>query len=618
VPLPAQPQKLMRLRRLCARQPARDDGGVVYIEIRLSGMDDGSSYHAGSLSDRAPVSSQNPRLEGGTPAELREALTAGQAALASGDWQRAFDAFDAVQRVEERPDALEGLGLAAWWLDLADVVFDARERAYRAYRHRNDNLGAARMAVWLGWDTAAFRGEQAIANGWLQRARRLLEGVPEAPEHAWLAVRSGVFALLDEADPEEAARLASEATRVGQATGAVDYEMVGRALHGFARVTAGAVVEGLQELDEVNAAVLAGEMSDRVLIGLACCYLIAACERVHDFERAAQWCDRLKAFCKKVGFRPLFAVCRTQYASVCMWRGAWDEAEHELTSAADELAASRPAMTGEGLVRLGELRRRQGKLDEAMALFDRVGGHPLSVIGRANVLFDRGDHAASADLAERHLRRLPASNRTERIAALELKVRAYAEQGRLDEAAPAVAELNAIAEESHTAPLRARASFVAGLVAARSGDTHTARTQLEDAVDLFSRSGAPFETGRARVELARTLGALGRHDAAVAEASHAIDELTPLGAALELARARAVLESVSEGPTPSSQDRKGLSPREIEVLRLISIGLNNQAIADRLFISEHTVHRHVANTLTKLNVSSRSAAVAQAGRLGLL
>jgi LuxR family transcriptional regulator, maltose regulon positive regulatory protein len=52
--------------------------------------------------------------------------------------------------------------------------------------------------------------------------------------------------------------------------------------------------------------------------------------------------------------------------------------------------------------------------------------------------------------------------------------------------------------------------------------------------------------------------------------------------------------------------------------QLISTGLNNQAISERLFISEHTVHRHVANTLAKLDVSSRSAAVAQAGRLGLL
>jgi DNA-binding NarL/FixJ family response regulator len=54
------------------------------------------------------------------------------------------------------------------------------------------------------------------------------------------------------------------------------------------------------------------------------------------------------------------------------------------------------------------------------------------------------------------------------------------------------------------------------------------------------------------------------------------------------------------------------------VLRLISSGLSNQAIADRLCISEHTVHRHVANTLSKLDVPSRSAAVAHAARLGLL
>jgi DNA-binding NarL/FixJ family response regulator len=551
---------------------------------------------------------------------VTEGLVAGRDALARGNWEAAYQAFDVVVKLEDRPDALEGLGLAAWWLDLADVVFDVRERAYRGYRERGDRLGAARLAVWLAWDTAAFRGEQAVANGWLQRARRLLEGLPDAPEHAWLGARAGIWALLDDGDPDEAQKIAAEVVRVGQATGAVDYEMVGRAVHGFARVTAGSVVEGLQELDEVNAAVLAGEMTDRVLIGLACCYLIAACERVHDYERATQWCDRLKAFCKKVGFRPLFAVCRTQYASVCMWRGAWDEAEHELTSAADELAICRPAMTGEGLVRLGELRRRQGRLDDAMALFERVGSHPLASIGRANVMFDRGDHAGSAELAERYLRRLPATNRTERIAALEVKVRACVEQGHLDEARPAVAELHTIADESQTAPLRARASFVAGLVAARAGDVNVARTHLEDAVDLFSASRAPFETGVARVELARVLAVLGRQEAAAAEARRAIEDLTPLGATLELSRARAVLDGAAAPPSAAGggEDRKGLTPREIEVLRLISDGLNNQAIAERLFISEHTVHRHVANTLTKLNVSSRSAAVAQAGRLGLL
>ena len=556
-----------------------------------------------------------------TPNGPADPLNAGRAALGRGDWSAARVAFEAAIEREEGPEALEGLGLAAWWLDSADLVFDVRERAYRMYRERDDGLGAARMAIWLAWDTAAFRGEHAVANGWLQRAHRLLDGRPDSTEHAWLALRSGVFALLDDGDPQRAQQLASEAVRIGHALGAVDYEMVGRALGGFARVTAGSVVEGLQELDEVNAAVLAGEMNDRVMIGLACCYLIAACERIRDFERAVQWCDRLKAFCEKWGFRPLFAVCRTQYASVCMWRGAWDEAERELTSATDELAASRPAMTGEGFVRLGELRRRQGKLDEAMSLFERCGSHPLASLGRASVTFDRGDFKACADLAERHLRRLPASNRTERAAALELMVRACLEQGRTDEASDAVSELRAIADEAGTAPLRALACLAAGLVAARAGDRKIAREQFEDAVDLFKESGSPFETGRTRVELACVMKALGRSEAAADEVQRAIEDLTPLGASLEISRARAVLDGgalSAEGSASGVDGRKVLTPREIEILQLISTGLNNQAIAEKLFISEHTVHRHVANTLTKLNVSSRSAAVAHAGRLGLL
>lgn len=561
---------------------------------------------------------QDSRRPRARPTRPATGLEAGHAALATGDWQAARLAFERSLQAGESPEALEGLGLAAWWLDLADVVFDARERAHRLYRERDDSLGAARMAVWLAWDTAAFRGEHAIANGWLQRAHRLLDGCPDAPEHAWLALRRGIFALLDDGDADAGAAFAAEAVRIAQALSLVDYEMVGRALHGFARVTAGSVTEGLQELDEVNAAVLAGEMTDRVLIGVACCYLIAACERIRDYERAAQWCDRLKAFCARWGLRPLFAVCRTQYASVCMWRGAWEEAERELTSASDELAVCRPAMTSEGLVRLGELRRRQGNLDEAMALFDSGGSHPLASLGRASVIFDRGDFKTSADLAERHLRRLPANNRTERAAALELMVRASLQQGRVEDVGEAVAELHAIGNEAQTGPLRALASLAAGLVAAQSGNPESARQHLEDAVDLFKESGAPFETGRARIELATVMGLLGRSDAAVDEARRAIEELTPLGANLELARARAVLEAQTPRAAAPAEDRKGLTPRELEILRLISHGLNNQAIAARLFISEHTVHRHVANTLAKLNMPSRSAAVAKAGRLGLL
>jgi len=549
-----------------------------------------------------------------------ECLAADEA-LARGEWEAARAAYDQVLRARESPEALEGLGLAGWWLDLADVVFDARERAYRLYRDRGDRRGAARLAVWIAWDTWAFRGEHAVASGWLQRARTLLEGAGDVPERAWLELRECALALLDDGDPDRAHRHATEAIGVARATDTLDLEMLGRSLQGLALVAAGAVAEGMRTLDEVNTAVVAGEMSDLIAIGLACCYMIAACDRVRDYDRAVQWCTRLKAFCAKWGLRPLFAVCRTQYASICMWRGTWLEAEQELASATDELAASRPAMTADGLVRLAELRRRQGRLVEATELFERAEPHGLASLGRAELAFDRGDPRAAAEHAQRYLRRVPTQNRTDRAAALELLVRALVAAGDRAGADTALAELDAIATLVATVPLRASARLAAGRVAAGAGNFDAARRHLEDAVDLFLQSGAPYELARARLELARTLGALGRGQAASDEAQRAIDLFSELKAELELSRARGVLEALADAPAAAPAgdgNAAGLTPREIEVLRLVAEGLNNQAIGERLFVSEHTVHRHVANIFSKLSVSSRAAAVAQAARRNLL
>ena len=52
----------------------------------------------------------------------------------------------------------------------------------------------------------------------------------------------------------------------------------------------------------------------------------------------------------------------------------------------------------------------------------------------------------------------------------------------------------------------------------------------------------------------------------------------------------------------------GLTPRELEVLRLVAAGSSNREIAEALVISEHTVARHVQNIFAKLDVSSRTAA----------
>jgi LuxR family transcriptional regulator, maltose regulon positive regulatory protein len=61
-----------------------------------------------------------------------------------------------------------------------------------------------------------------------------------------------------------------------------------------------------------------------------------------------------------------------------------------------------------------------------------------------------------------------------------------------------------------------------------------------------------------------------------------------------------------------------LTPRELDVLKLVAQGLSNADIARRLVLSEHTVHRHLANILRKLDLSSRAAAAAWGVRSGLV
>ncbi len=113
--------------------------------------------------------------------ETAPALARGQEALARGAWLDARTAFEQALACDESPEALEGLALATLWLD-DDRVLGSLERAYTLFRKNDDRLGAARSALWLGLATYYLRGRLAVANGWLGRADRLLEGLGPSSE----------------------------------------------------------------------------------------------------------------------------------------------------------------------------------------------------------------------------------------------------------------------------------------------------------------------------------------------------------------------------------------------------------------------------------------------------
>src|SRR5262245_36605530 len=128
-------------------------------------------------------------------------ISRGREALSKGAWEDARELFQSVADVSQNPEALEGLATACFFLNDGTAVFQAREEAYRLYHERADRVSAARIALSLYWDYRVFRGEAAVANGWLQRAERLLEGLHSTKEYGWLRYRQAQAALFSDHNP---------------------------------------------------------------------------------------------------------------------------------------------------------------------------------------------------------------------------------------------------------------------------------------------------------------------------------------------------------------------------------------------------------------------------------
>jgi ATP/maltotriose-dependent transcriptional regulator MalT len=181
--------------------------------------------------------------------------------------------------------------------------------------------------------------------------------------------------------------------------------------------------------------------------------------------------------------------------------------------------------------------------------------------------------------------------------------------GELSEAASAAAELAEIAKRWPTTGLRAAALHAGGSVALAAGEAAPAAASLREAWSLWSAQPAPFEAAQARLLLARACSALGDEEAAKEEEQAALAVLTALHAQDN--------EPAQPAALSAGAAQVGLTAREAQVLGLLTTGLRNRAIAERLVLSERTVDRHVSNILGKLGVPTRTAATAFAFAHGL-
>ena len=382
-------------------------------------------------------------------------LQRGREAIASADWEGARACFEQALELAETAEALDGLGQSAHFLGGHEKAIELKERAFAAYRRRDQPLQAAEVARWLAFLYGAVRGNRAAANGWMSWAERLLEDVEESIEHGRLALDRAPWTD----DPAERERHAQDALRIARRFGDRDLEFSAQALLGHAYVLSGRVEDGMGLIDEAMAAVTGGEVSSVVSIGEIYCRLLGACERATDVRRAEEWIAAARRFVAWGDFVP--PTCRLHYGGILIAVGRWSQAEDELLAAARVFDDGLRGMRAAPLLRLAALRVRQGRFEEAERLLEGNEGRPVARQVLATIALARGELSLAEELARLCLEAEdPSTPACTPI--LDLLVAVHIAREDLDSARQAVERLSALAAECDDDRTKATAELAAG------------------------------------------------------------------------------------------------------------------------------------------------------------
>ena len=537
---------------------------------------------------------------------MADALDQGRSAVARQAWADAHERLSAAdQAAPLEPDDLELLAAAAFLVGREDESAEAWARAHQELLARGETERAARCAFWVAFGLLN-RGELARGGGWVARGRRVLAGGPtDSAEHGYLRCLAA-FQSYMEGETAAARAGFEEAAAAGDRWGEPDLSALSRVGVGRALIKLGQTGPGVALLDEVMAAVEAGELSP-ILVGDLYCTVIEGCQELFDLRRAQQWTAVLTAWCAgQPDLVPYRGPCLLHRAELLALHGAWPDAMEEARQASARfLEPTGHLAAGAAAYQQAELHRLRGETSQAEEAYRRAsrwGREPQP--GLALLRLAQGQAGAAQASIRRVLEE--ATDRADRCRLLPASVEIALAGGDVAAARAAADELTAAAGQLDAPLLLATATHAQGAVLLGEGDAKAALAALRGAWAAWQELEAPYEAARARALIGLACRALGDQDSAAMELDAARWAFQRLGAAPDLAR----LESLAgRGPARAVG---GLTAREVEVLRLVATGRTNRAIAAELVLSERTVDRHVSNIFTKLGVASRAAATAWA------
>ena len=541
-------------------------------------------------------------------------------------------AFEIWPEGEQEPERVTALAQHARCAELAgDLIEAARAQRDVVAARRGSGAGRAladaerRMAsiYELQGDRArALAARRVAAEAF---AANELPG-EAAAERLVIAGYLQSAGLHDEAQATAAAAR-QEAVRAERA----DLQARSMGLEGVARVKGGAFAEGMATIQEGLSLALERELTP--VAAEVYQRLGTAREIAGDYTGARDALGMALGLCDATG-DGLHQTCVSCMAYVLRELGDWDQAVELCADLIAPGSSPQETLVADGV--LGAIEVWRGHAARGVALLTRC--HETSA--RLDVVSMQCDSAAAlawlaardgdAQQAEEHCRTV--LSRWERsqdhhyaVWGLRWSAGWLAGNGRLALARQCTEALSSIAASTqHDDALAALACAIAETALAE-GDADAAIAQFARAAELHAGLNIPFERAQILVRGAAALAATGERDAALDQLVEAYRMARALSARPLAAEAASAVAALGASiidylgrRAAAEHETAGLSPREVEVVRLVAQGLTNREIAARLVLSTRTVDMHVRNILTKLRSRTRTEAAARAGEFGLL